>query len=64
MYKKCQDRHLRIISLTKKGYNRTEVAGMMNITRATVGNALRKVGMLNSIRVKGGKRGYRKTRRV
>lgn len=50
----------KILSLTKMGMNRLQVAYVVNCSSRTVQNVLRKHGLLNSKKVAGGKRGYRR----
>lgn len=49
-----------IITLTKKGLTRLQVAEIIGCNVKTVHNVLRKEGLLNQVKVAGGKRGYRR----
>lgn len=50
----------KIIELTKQGMSRLEVAEAVGVTRTTVAAALRDAGLLAKIKVKGGKRGWKR----
>ncbi len=52
-----QSERNRIVTLTKQGKSRSEIAKEMKITEVTIRNVLRPLGLLDPIRSEGAKRG-------
>lgn len=58
-YKPRLRRHAKIVALTKNGMMRREVADALGVSLNCVRNALNKAGLLDPLKVAGGKEGFR-----